>query len=588
MGKVLTGFCKKKLFSVLALMCLFCSFLFSRDISKNGFSGPVFVQASDRQVPSVIVGKSENPVTATAFSPDGKRFLSTWGNYVLYWSSSTNRLLTVCTGHKSPVIFVSFSPDGKYFLSLSEDGTIIIRYSQNCKDVVKIKGNKDAKVLAASFTNDGSSVVVPLNGLSLDYCFRLIMTKDFLVSKMDGHKAPVYSMDYCAKTNRLISADTDGSIRLWNLNNFACEAMYDFYPDSKVPVVINPKGENFLSMEKKDTLVLRNLHGSVLLRIREPEIAVNAAAFSPDGNSFAIALKNGGIKTYDIRTGLVTHFLDFDTKNEETAGRVNSLSYSPDGRQMIAGTVKGYLFRFCLNGTFTSQPPEDPYGLDDEVRNRVGEVLPLLSGEKDLPLPGEKIEEAAKEEIALNNQFKVNKGRGPALAEGFIGAGYSMLSGGPYIGSVELDVLYQQNFKSIPLILALEGKAGVGLPIKDFPYTYYFEDGIRAKNPYIYTFKPGLDVGFELYSLKNLRVFVEGCGGLTYRVLWNNSTGASVKSDFYKGFYGGLSTGADLFGLTLKFDFVYDSILKLQPSLSLGYTFKRYEKVDITKRKKKS
>ena len=64
-------------------------------------------------------------VTACAFAPDGKSFLSaSRDNTLRLWDAATRKSIAVLEGHSDTVTACAFAPDGKSFLSASDDNTL--------------------------------------------------------------------------------------------------------------------------------------------------------------------------------------------------------------------------------------------------------------------------------------------------------------------------------------------------------------------------------------------------------------------------------------------------------------------------------
>lgn len=197
------------------------------------------------------------PVTALAFSPDGKelavsgfREVTVWdtasgqllrriGNlaprtYALVWSADgkrlavgsgipgelgearlfeadTGKLLKVLGAHGDVVQDVKFSPDGQLLATASADGTIVV-YDAATGARRRVIANHSDAVTAIAFSPDGKR----LASASLDKSAKVFdLTTGASVSTYIGHEAAVYGVVF-GEAKQVFTAGRDRKVHAWN------------------------------------------------------------------------------------------------------------------------------------------------------------------------------------------------------------------------------------------------------------------------------------------------------------------------------------------------------------------------------------
>jgi RNA polymerase sigma factor (sigma-70 family) len=193
----------------------------------------------------------QDRVTALAFSPDGKVFVSGGADRsILLWDIATGKILAQMKGHAAAISSVTFSPDGKTLLTKdtdkktlkwdaatgqllkveakakqisarSPDGKLVavadgksIHFLDNAtgKELRRLAGHQD-RVTALAFSPDGKVFV---SG-SAD---RLVLMWDIptgkILAKMQGHQAAISSVAFSPDARSLITTDTDKKTLTWD------------------------------------------------------------------------------------------------------------------------------------------------------------------------------------------------------------------------------------------------------------------------------------------------------------------------------------------------------------------------------------
>ena len=108
-------------------------------------------------LPTEVTRMTHNgPVTAVAFSPDGRFAVSVGGLTAQVWEAATGHEVARLT-HDSEVTAVAFSPDGQYVVSGSGDGTARVWEATSGREVARLTHGD--RVFDVAFSPDGQYVV---------------------------------------------------------------------------------------------------------------------------------------------------------------------------------------------------------------------------------------------------------------------------------------------------------------------------------------------------------------------------------------------------------------------------------------------
>ena len=322
------------------------------------------------------------PVTALAFSPDGKTLAVGSYREVQEWDMNTGKKRRTLIGPSEGVYALCFAPNGKTLAAGGGVPTImgeVLLFDPKSGQIKNVLHEHSDVVYGLDYTPDGKRLVTA----SGDKTLRLwdaATGKSLKVMK--DHADSVYGVRVTPDGTRILSTGVDRSIKVWDsltgkpLFTFTGRAhndtayTLDFAPDGKH--LLSSGGDNqakmwLLGANADDTREYRTLP----LHSR----AVFAAAYSKDGMYIATASAD---KTVNVWSGVGGGFM---RTLKGATDWVYAVRFTPDSRKIVAGTYDGKLLLWnaatgILEKIFSTRPAlalmanaqSDPPEKKDEIK----------------------------------------------------------------------------------------------------------------------------------------------------------------------------------------------------------------------------
>ena len=179
-----------------------------------------------------------NVVFSTAFSPDGRCFLSGSDKILKLWDVESGIEIRTFRGKSRGVHSVAFSPDGRHVLSGSDDKTLKLWDVESGTEIRTFPGHSAGWIYSVAFSPDGRHVLSGSNDQTIKL-WDVESGKE--IRTFTGHSGWIHSVVFSPDGRYALSSSGDNTTRLWNISTGREIAQFVRFTDGEW-IVITPKG----------------------------------------------------------------------------------------------------------------------------------------------------------------------------------------------------------------------------------------------------------------------------------------------------------------------------------------------------------
>jgi WD40 repeat protein len=273
---------------------------------------------------AVLPATGDEPIAAVAFTTDGK-LVAIGGAYgtVRLWRWKASGGPVTLAGPTDWINTIAFSPNGRLMVTSSDDGSARLFAIPGGRLVTVMHGGSPG-LNSAAFSPDGRLVVTA----GVDKTARVFAVPDGRpVAVLRGHADELEGAVFSPDSKLVATASADGTAALWNVRTGETASVLRGHGGTVFTAAFSPDGGSLLTASADDTARLWNV--PTLHVFGGEHGPLNAAVFSPSGRSVAAGGEDGDTRIYDTASGRQVAVL--------AAGdmAVDSAAFSPDGRRIV-------------------------------------------------------------------------------------------------------------------------------------------------------------------------------------------------------------------------------------------------------------
>ena len=287
-----------------------------------------------------------------AFSPDGRTLVTGDGHGVVrLWETRTGRLKQSISAHTNWAFSIAWSRDGNLFATGGGDDLVHLFDASNPAQPLRTFAGHSGDVHAVVITPDGRSIVSAGDD-------KQIITWDIghrvAKRKWTAHSLQIPTRALSPDGKILASGSRDDSIRLWNPQTGKRRDTLIGHHDDVMSVRFSPDGKTLASASYDQTVRLWDVATGKALRIFQGHTnRVFSVAFSPDGKRLASA-GDSTVRVWDVNDGATLNVISLGGAISSDQGKIpenlSSVAFSPDGNSLAVASTTGLAFLLSPSG----------------------------------------------------------------------------------------------------------------------------------------------------------------------------------------------------------------------------------------------
>ena len=286
----------------------------------------------DIVTPLAEIGAHRGPVSALAYTDDGRWIITTGGDGTLkVWDAGYRSLVRTLELDDGPATALALL--GTRAVTGHADGKVVLWDIERAQKLATLQRN-DASIGAVAFAGAATRVAAA----SHDGKVALwdVEQPSAPLHVLEGHDEPVEALAYTAERSLLASGSADKTVRLWDLPTLSLKRRYRGPRDAVTALSFSRNGRIFAAGALDGRVQVWSVLSSRRLRMLAGHKGrVAGLAFAPDADVLASAGVDGTVRLWDLKRGRAMRALTGHTDG------ATAVAFAPDGQRLASAGENG-------------------------------------------------------------------------------------------------------------------------------------------------------------------------------------------------------------------------------------------------------